>query len=750
MSNANPIKSFEPAKGISPDKFFDRIKPKHVIALLGAVALLILAMGISSVSYKLHKESTEALDNHARVEEDTDLTYYLTVNEDGVDSSGTQSSDSVTANVQGGMTTVTDRIPDGLEFVGFVTTEDGTIGAAARSDSSVACGGHVIDDTEEETVNAGTWNTDHTEYYYHGLHYNASTRTVSFRVENVQAGCGLTVGIITKTPSLGTNKRLDFYNTATLNEGILNLNSNTMHTWMGRNGLTDYSVTYSYTGDVPASAPTAPEEQKYVDGADVEIAPSPIVEGYQFSGWTTSDTETELGHFTMPASNVAFTGSFTASTAQKYSVTYVIDGDAPADYAVPKIRQYAAGSTVLLDATRKGNQIDDYTFEGWTSEDVELDETGFVMPSQDIEIHGTFTRTTYSVTYAFQGDILPPNADALLPETKEYPAGAKVERAANPTADGYRFTGWYKNESFIMPAENVTIYGEWSELAGTFAPELTIKTMGEPKKYMLGDTVMFEIEVKNTAEYPIKDVQLLEQMDGAVFTEGEGYTLKNGTYALVTEVPAGGTVKVYAEYKLEEDTEDTFTNTVVLTGAIADGNYALDTSRDYTASVDFETQYYVEPEEKEEQEKEAENAKTLDRIASYVIVAITGLAGIIASVFMSRKTLQNEQFKTLLKTRQQKKQDRKELKQMLGDKKLRLKDSFAAFTAKLDKRHLMVFALADVALIAGAVAFAIHQVPKIQENADPSTISFMSSDRLRKRRARCLEAHQVRQMDGGW
>ena len=727
MEGSNPVKSFGPAKGLNASKLFDRIRFRDVAALVGAIAVLLLAMGVSSVSYKLHKEGADALDNHARVEENSELTYYLTVNEDGVDSTGKQSSDTVTANISGGMTSITDRLPDGLEFVGFVATEDGTIGAAARSDSSIACGGHVIDDTKEEKKDGGTWNSDHTEYYYHGLHYNAETRTVSFRVENVQAGCGLTVGIVTKTPSLGTNKRLDFYNTATLNEGVLNLNSNTMHTWMGRNGLTDYSVTYSYTGDVPASAPAAPEEQKYVDGANVAIAPSPIVDGYQFSGWTTSDTETELGHFTMPASNVAFTGSFTASTAQKYNVTYVIDGDAPADYAAPKAKQYAAGSTVLLDATRKGNQIDDYTFEGWTSEDVELDETGFVMPSQDIEIHGTFTRTTYSVTYAFQGDILPPNADSLLPETKEYPAGAKVERAANPTADGYRFTGWYKNESFVMPAENVTIYGEWSQIDGVFTPELTIKTMGEPKKYMLGDTVMFEIEVKNTADYPIKDIQLLEQMDGAVFVDGEGYTPKTDTYALVDEIPAGGSVKVYAEYKLEEDTEDTFTNTVVLTGAIADGNYALDTSRDYTASVDFETQYYVEPEEKEEQEKEAENAKTLDRIVSYVIVAITGLAGIIASIFMARKTLQNEQFKTLLKTKQQKKQDLKELKQMLGGKKLSLKDSFAAFTAKLDKRHLMAFALADVALIAGAVAFAIYQVPKIQENADPSTISFMSS-----------------------
>ena len=71
--------------------------------------------------------------------------------------------------------------------------------------------GKVTDDTPESN---GEWNADNTEYTYHGLHYNANTRTVSFKVDNLQAGCVLTVGVITRTPA-SVNGRVDFYNYGT-------------------------------------------------------------------------------------------------------------------------------------------------------------------------------------------------------------------------------------------------------------------------------------------------------------------------------------------------------------------------------------------------------------------------------------------------------------------------------------------------------------------------------------------------------
>ncbi|MCR5572555.1 MAG: hypothetical protein K6F57_02160, partial [Candidatus Saccharibacteria bacterium] len=106
--------------------------------------------------------------NEAHVEVDSDLTYYLKVKEDGVDAAGVESSDTQIANIRGGRINVTDRIPDGLIFQGFVTTSNGLIGAVSRADGVTVCSGKVVDDTKEETLDAGTWNDAHTEYFYHG------------------------------------------------------------------------------------------------------------------------------------------------------------------------------------------------------------------------------------------------------------------------------------------------------------------------------------------------------------------------------------------------------------------------------------------------------------------------------------------------------------------------------------------------------------------------------------------------------
>ena len=158
-------------------------------------------------------------DNDVRLDVDSELTYYLNVKEDGVDASGIESSDSQIADVRGGRVTVTDKLPEGLIFQGFVTTSDGTFGAVSRADNSVQCSGKVVDDTNEEALDTGTWNNTHTEYYYHGLHYNDATRMVSFTAEKIEAGCQLTIGIITKTPATVDDSdttpvetRRDFYN----------------------------------------------------------------------------------------------------------------------------------------------------------------------------------------------------------------------------------------------------------------------------------------------------------------------------------------------------------------------------------------------------------------------------------------------------------------------------------------------------------------------------------------------------------
>ena len=534
----------------------------------------------------------ETLDNDVQVEPDSELTYYLKVKYDGVDKEGTQSNDATMAKVNSGRIKVTDKIPDGLTFKSFVTSDNGSIGAVSRADSAISCPGRVIDDTQEESTDSGVWNDDNTEYTYHGLHYDTTSRVVSFYVESLKAGCELTVGIVTQTPetvddpdTTAVETRRDFYNTALAVEGLISTPSNTVHAFMGDKNANMYKVTYTYTGTIPENAPALPTESEYAADSSVGVATVPSLDGYTFTGWTTSDTTISDGSFVMPAADVVLEGYFTRNPDEiKYTVTYRIDGDKPEDFVAPKEKSYVAGSEVALDSTESGVVIDGYKFNGWTTEDVEISDTGFTMPEKNVVIVGSFERISYKVSYQFQGTILPPNAENLLPATTEHYPGETVTTADYPSAEGYRFLGWY-----------VVIYGEWGLQAGTFSPTIT-KEIENPKTgYMYGDIIRFKTTVTNTAAYSIHDVMIQEQLDGAKFVAGTGYTLVSDYLAEVDSIAAGASIVLYSEYTVTENEEKDYTNTVELIGALADDNNFLDITKEYKATADFHTVLYEEP-----------------------------------------------------------------------------------------------------------------------------------------------------------
>ena len=333
---------------------------KKLLIIFGLIliALIVLIVLIT------HKSFADPLDNDVEVEPNTMLTYYLDVKSDGADKYGVKSDDTTTADIKSGVVTVTDKIPEGLTFSGFVTTSDGTIGAVKRSDKTQSCTGKVIDDTNEASPTDGQWNQGNTEYTYHGLHYDKASNTVSFKAEKIQAGCVLTVGIITQTPSTiddpntpEVEKRRDFYNFGEAVEGPLNVKSNTVHVFMGDDSLTTYNVTYTFTGTVPDGV-VAPGIQNFPEGAKVGVANSPNVTGYTFSGWTTSDATVSDGKFTMPNNNVTFVGSFTEKP--KHTVTYVINGTTPSGYVLPTTKSYSEGETVEVDSLKPGDVINGY------------------------------------------------------------------------------------------------------------------------------------------------------------------------------------------------------------------------------------------------------------------------------------------------------------------------------------------------------------------------------------------------------
>ena len=535
---------------------------KRKLMLVTSGLIFILAI----VIYNSKLSLSQILDNDSKVEENSDLTYYLDVEYDGKDKEYKTSSDTATANVVSDYIFVEDKIPEGLTFQEFVNTGDNTIGAVQRKDNTTSCSGYVVDG-------------------YNGLHYDANTRTVSFKVKNLQAGCKLTVGIKTKTPTLGDKDRIDFYNTAQAKEKNQTVLSNTVHTYIGLDRLTLNTVTYEYEGNVPDNAPNPPAITNYYRGSIVEVKNPIDLNGYTFSGWTTSDATISNNKFEMPNANVVLKGSFTKNSTNR--VIYKIEGTYPEGYNPPKEKEYSEEETVDLDSLKENDVINGYKFLGWESEDIDTTKDVFEMPNTDVVITGHFQKIKYDVSYNYQGDILPPNASSYLPETKKYSPNEKVTVEGNPQVPGYKFLGWYKENEFLMPEEDVVIYGEWAIDNGNFIPTITNEIINEQDVYTNKDNIVFKITVTNNENYKIQDVLLKAKTNGSKFIPGEGYEVLDDDYIRIDEINPNSSMDVYIEYTVGKDIYTIKENEVELLGATSSTNTSLDNTREYTAKAEF-------------------------------------------------------------------------------------------------------------------------------------------------------------------
>ena len=138
----------------------------RIIYGVAAVAVFSISFLIGNVIRARLSSNAEEIEDGIRVQENSELKYFLQVKYDGVDRQGIESSDSVTSEVRSGVISVSDKIPDGLTFLNFVESETGSFGAVERSDGVTPCAGKVIDDTGDVTG----WNADNSEFVYHGLH----------------------------------------------------------------------------------------------------------------------------------------------------------------------------------------------------------------------------------------------------------------------------------------------------------------------------------------------------------------------------------------------------------------------------------------------------------------------------------------------------------------------------------------------------------------------------------------------------
>jgi hypothetical protein len=308
-----------------------------------------------------------------------------------------------------------------------------------------------------------------------------------------------------------------------------------------------------------------PAAQAYTSGATVNVAADLTTDSvsntagqkgvWTFNGWSDGTTTYKAGEtFTMPATPVTLTASWTFTAYKDYQVTYQVTADA--NYGVPDARAdlkdtYLETAEVTVRApltstvgaaTKDGQRVfGTWSFSAWTltgnTDGVTIRNNTFTMPGHDVTFTGawSFTPTpTHKVTYEVTGADKPTYTPDSIAET-DRAEGQTVTVAAAPTTawntqtgtddggtEGYwSFSGWkttdvanYKvgDGTFTMPTKDVKFTGSWTfvaaprynlkyvitDEAGTdLTPYLTNPDLFAPTTYGKGQTVSISYPVLN-------------------------------------------------------------------------------------------------------------------------------------------------------------------------------------------------------------------------------------------------------------
>ena len=163
--------------------------------------------------------------------------------------------------------------------------------------------------------------------------------------------------------------------------------------------IPSYQVKYAYTGTVPAGAPALPADETHKLHTDVTVAAEPALDGYTFSGWSTSDASIIGSQFKMPEKNVTLTGSWTVRSDLSYTVNY-----------------YWNGTT---DKVAPSKTVGGQTFNAAVTESP-IGVPGYTPVSADSESLTIGTGTNEINFYYYQNVTLTANGDTVTYDGKEH------------------------------------------------------------------------------------------------------------------------------------------------------------------------------------------------------------------------------------------------------------------------------------------------------------------------------------------
>ena len=229
------------------------------------------------------------------------------------------------------------------------------------------------------------------------------------------------------------------------------------------NGEQLFDAAYTNSGGT-VSAPTTPER-----------------EGYTFDGWYSDESLTDDWNF--EADTVSKDMNLYAKwTARIYPVTLITNGGTINSGNITEYT-YGVGAKLPTDVTRTG-----YTFGGWYENGNFSGEPVTEISTTDTDdktYYAKWTPIPYTVTFDSNG--------GSTVESKTVHYGDTVTKPADPTRDGYTFTGWYSNAElttswdFNTPiTADTTLYAKWTEI-----PTYTVTVSANPAE---GGTVTSSVE----------------------------------------------------------------------------------------------------------------------------------------------------------------------------------------------------------------------------------------------------------------
>ncbi|MFW7413513.1 InlB B-repeat-containing protein [Demequina sp. SO4-18] len=204
--------------------------------------------------------------------------------------------------------------------------------------------------------------------------------------------------------------------------------------------LNSYEVTFDPDGGTAVDAIT-------VNHGDTITAPAdPTRDGYTFAGWTLNGDTYE---FSEPV-----TGSITIAASWSLN-SYDVEFDSAGGTAVVTMRvDHGDTITAPVNPTRDG-----YTFTGWTLNGDSYDFTTAV--TAPLTLTATWSLNSYDVTFDTNG------GTTIDPVAVDH--GNTVTAPANPTREGYTFTGWtldgdaYAFDSSVKG--DVTLVANWTAIS---------------------------------------------------------------------------------------------------------------------------------------------------------------------------------------------------------------------------------------------------------------------------------------------